>query len=281
MARPRKSNADYFSHDNDMRNDDKILAVRNKYQHLGYAIWCMLLEKLCKADNFKVKFSDKNIELMAGDFRVEFQLLKQVFEYFIEVDLIQKKENFIFSKELIDRFQGLLDKRNYDRQWFQGTKTKNKEVSVTENTQSIVKYNKVNNKPPIVPLKKGGKPKHRKFIKPIIEEIKSYCRERNNTVDADKFFNHYESNGWRVGKNPMKDWRAAVRTWENSEFNNNRKPVLNKETIAKRKLQDIKEQEHYDKVMSEKPVSKEDAEKLKQQMRLEAQKHGLKIKEEK
>ncbi len=57
-----------------------------------------------------------------------------------------------------------------------------------------------------------------KFVKPTVEEVSAYCLERKNSVDPERFFAHYESNGWRVGKNPMKDWRGAVRTWEKSEF---------------------------------------------------------------
>lgn len=53
-----------------------------------------------------------------------------------------------------------------------------------------------------------------KFSKPSLEDIKAYCSERNNYVDPERFHDYYESNGWRVGKNPMKDWKAAVRTWE-------------------------------------------------------------------
>ena len=60
---------------------------------------------------------------------------------------------------------------------------------------------------------------NKKFIKPSIEEIKSYCSERNNSVDANYFFDYYESKGWKIGKNPMKDWKAAVRTWERKDFN--------------------------------------------------------------
>ena len=56
--------------------------------------------------------------------------------------------------------------------------------------------------------------KTRRFIIPTIEEIKAYCEERGNNVDAERFHAYYSSNGWRVGKNKMKDWRAAVRTWE-------------------------------------------------------------------
>jgi len=57
-------------------------------------------------------------------------------------------------------------------------------------------------------------PRTTRFQKPTLEEISKYCRERDNGVDPERFANFYESNGWRVGKNPMKDWRAAVRTWE-------------------------------------------------------------------
>lgn len=52
------------------------------------------------------------------------------------------------------------------------------------------------------------------FVKPTIEEVAAYCRERGNTIDPEAFIDHYESNGWIVGRSPMKDWKAAVRTWE-------------------------------------------------------------------
>jgi hypothetical protein len=51
---------------------------------------------------------------------------------------------------------------------------------------------------------------------PSVEEITAYCKERNNSVNAQTFFDHYESNGWVVGKAKMKKWKAAVRTWEKS-----------------------------------------------------------------
>ena len=54
----------------------------------------------------------------------------------------------------------------------------------------------------------------KRFTPPTIEEIKEYCKERNNGVDAERFHSYYTANGWKVGRNPMKDWKAAVRTWE-------------------------------------------------------------------
>ena len=56
--------------------------------------------------------------------------------------------------------------------------------------------------------------KERKFSRPSIGEVVAYCKERNNSVDAQKWYDYYSSNGWKVGKNPMKDWKACVRTWE-------------------------------------------------------------------
>lgn len=61
--------------------------------------------------------------------------------------------------------------------------------------------------------------KRKRFSPPTIEEVKAYCEERKNNVDAERFVNYYESNGWMVGKSKMKDWKAAVRTWEKNNYN--------------------------------------------------------------
>ena len=58
---------------------------------------------------------------------------------------------------------------------------------------------------------------NKKFVKPTVEEVKEYCQERKNSVDANRFVDYYEANGWKVGRNSMKDWKAAVRTWERRE----------------------------------------------------------------
>ena len=65
--------------------------------------------------------------------------------------------------------------------------------------------------------------KRKRFEKPTLSEIKEYCIERNNNVDAQHFYDYYESNGWKVGKNAMKNWQAAVRTWEKNSYTNTTK----------------------------------------------------------
>ena len=86
----------------------------------------------------------------------------------------------------------------------------------------------------------------KRFKKPTPEEIKNYCKERNNNVDANRFYNFYESKGWMVGKNKMKDWKAAVRTWEQKEdklpqwFNENYKKDMQNLDELEKVLEDFK-----------------------------------------
>lgn len=57
----------------------------------------------------------------------------------------------------------------------------------------------------------------RSFTPPTLQEVQAYCAERGNSVDAQRFLDFYEAKGWMIGKNKMKDWKAAVRTWERQD----------------------------------------------------------------
>ena len=100
---------------------------------------------------------------------------------------------------------------NFERQIF-----KNCEAD-SQNLKDNNTYTKPKNKP----LKEdmGASPRAR-FVPPTLEEVKAYCDERQNNVDAQKFIDYYTSNGWQVGKNKMRDWKAAVRTWERNGYDN-------------------------------------------------------------
>ena len=75
------------------------------------------------------------------------------------------------------------------------------------------------------------KNKRKVFVKPSFDEVRSYMAELKMMDIADRFISYYDSNGWKVGKNPMKDWKAAVRTWKAS---NNEKQTTTTESIYKR-----------------------------------------------
>lgn len=118
------------------------------------------------------------------------------------------------------------------------TKTTNKSQS---NDNQIATNNNDNNE------NNDKKKVIKRFTPPTLEEIISYCKERKNKVDPEKFLNFYESKGWMVGKNKMKSWKASVRTWEskdkpevkqsNNAFNNfgdgKKKKYTNEELKAK------------------------------------------------
>ncbi len=76
------------------------------------------------------------------------------------------------------------------------------------------------------------KAKVKRFVKPTVVDIAEYCIERNNSVDAEKFYDYYSSNGWKVGKNPMKDWKASVRTWEKNTTQENEKVSQPKKVLT-------------------------------------------------
>lgn len=60
------------------------------------------------------------------------------------------------------------------------------------------------------------------FVRPTLEQVRSYCQLRRNGVDPEQWYDHYTSNGWKVGKTSMKDWQAAVRNWEKNDVNERR-----------------------------------------------------------
>lgn len=92
-------------------------------------------------------------------------------------------------------------------------KSYQKVTNVTVYDNDIVNDNVI--KESTIVDKKDGK--STRFSPPTVDDIKSYCLERGNNVDSERFFNFYQSKGWMVGKNKMKDWKAAVRTWERKD----------------------------------------------------------------
>lgn len=74
-------------------------------------------------------------------------------------------------------------------------------------------------------LKEMNKEKRPRFVPPSLEEVKALVQERGYHISPEAFVSYYEANGWKVGKNPMKDWKAAVRSWESREKKPDQKPA--------------------------------------------------------
>lgn len=88
------------------------------------------------------------------------------------------------------------------------------ETNKQTNNQLTINQQSTNNQLTTTNNEKNDKNDKNIFVVPKIEEIKKYCSERKNKINPLQFYDYYQSNGWMVGRNKMKDWRAAVRTWE-------------------------------------------------------------------
>ena len=98
------------------------------------------------------------------------------------------------------------------------TKNENGTANIVEPIPNNKPINKTSNNNP------DNNSVQKRFAPPTLEEVSQYCNERQNGIDPQRFIDYYTSNGWKVGRNPMKDWKAAVRTWESKE--NNTKPKI-------------------------------------------------------
>lgn len=133
---------------------------------------------------------------------------------------------------------------------------------------------------PVPPEGELEKKPSKKFSKPSVEEVANYCKERSNSVDPQSFVDFYESKGWVVGKSPMKDWKAAVRTWERSH-GDSAKPAIqtttqeDKPRYKPKTLKYLGEIETCEKLLKEAKAQGNEKEIKLQQWRLDGAKKGF------
>ena len=173
-----------------------------------------------------------NAEMLASVTGHQVGTIKQALSMFKELGLIEVLENGAIYMLDIQNFIGkgsteadrqrLYDRRiSEERKQNKLTQSRNLEEICKKSTPEIeIELEKdIEIEKEIHSSAKSTTTKRKRFEKPSISDIKQYCIERNNNVDAQHFYDHYESNGWKVGKNSMKDWKAAVRTWEKNNYN--------------------------------------------------------------
>ena len=233
MGRPQKNNADFFSHDSDMRNDPKIRALRRKWSHAGYAVWSFMLEYLTDCDYFCVEWSDLNIELLAADFDVEPEELSSIVDYCIKLGLLQIKDGNLTCEKLQERMKPLMDKRtkksasNHENEVFGAKIPENGSfrsendqkqefagVSDVENPHSKVKYSKEKYSKENISSVEEIRADISAQEKQRIFEIFLFEKRVNPQQEFDKFANYYQSTGWVNGKGqPITDKVALASCW--------------------------------------------------------------------
>ena len=177
-----------------------------------------------------------NAEMLASVTGHQVGTIKQALSMFKELGLIEVLENGAIYMLDIQNFIGkgsteadrqrLYDRRiSEERKQNKLTQSRNlKEICKKSTPEIEIELEKdIEIEKEIHSSAKSTTTKRKRFEKPTLSQITQYCLERNNNVNAEQFYDYYESNGWKVGKNSMKDWKAAVRTWEKNNYN--RKPV--------------------------------------------------------
>ena len=189
----------YFSHDSNARNDEKILSLRMQFGMEGYGIYWAIIEMLRDSTDYRMQTQFERIafELHADSVRVEsilqdFELFESDGEYFWSESLLRRMQ----IKEEKSKKASLSAKSRWDK-------------AKAVRTHSEGSANGMQGKE-----RKVKETKEKNIIPPPLDLIFSYSKIRGNNVDVNKFFNFYESKNWMIGKNKMKDWQAAYRTWE-------------------------------------------------------------------
>lgn len=136
------------------------------------------------------------------------KLLKDIFQYQSDKEVFNTNPVWLFVKSKIDEYnmKGLqISEKRKENGRLGGL------AKASKCCQKLANDSKSSNK---IKENKIKENKINIFKKPTVDEIKDYCFERNNNVNAEKFYDFYESKGWKVGNQAMKDWKACVRTWE-------------------------------------------------------------------
>lgn len=185
-----------------------------------------------------------NAEMLASVTGHQVGTIKQALSMFKELGLIEVLENGAIYMLDIQNFIGkgsteadrqrLYDRRiSEERKQNKLTQSRNLEEICKKSTPEIEIELEKDIEKEIHSSAKSTTTKRKRFEKPTLSQITQYCIERNNNVNAEQFYDYYESNGWKVGKNSMKDWKACVRTWERNGYDkpikkkNNKQDALN------------------------------------------------------
>lgn len=160
----------------------------------GELIQCKRGQSLFSIGTWVKKFGGKWTPQKVKTF---FSLLEK--DKMITKEGLRKTTRLTICKYESYQSEQLADKQEVTKKQLRG----NQEVTTTKEGKEIEEGKEV---------KKVNRAK--RFLPPTLEEIKAYCIERNNKVDPDKFFNHYEANGWMRGKSKIKKWKACIITWE-------------------------------------------------------------------
>lgn len=206
----------------DIFDDEKILLIEQLPEADSLiVIWFKLLSMAGKTNNNGVFMLTDRIayteEMLAAIFRRPINTVRLALDTFEKFGMIVRVENVLTIPNWVN-YQNAdkLEKiREQNRERQKRFKERHSGVLIEDNTEEIEDTEEN------IELKEEKK-SNKRFVKPTIEELKEYCKEKGYTnVNPEKFYNYYESNGWKVGKNKMVSWKHTLANWNSSDFNKN------------------------------------------------------------
>lgn len=179
-------------------------------------IWVMLLTMAGRCNASGMIFLTENIpytpKMLADELDFEENTIKLALEALEQLGMI-RTDGFlsISGWEEYQNIEGLETIREQTRKRVAKHRERQKALCNVTSNVTVTQSNATDKD---IDKDKDKEKKSKRFTPPTVEEVKNYCLERQNNVDAEQFVDFYSSKGWKVGSNSMKDWKACVRTWE-------------------------------------------------------------------
>ena len=212
----------------DMFDDEKIKIIQSMPEGDSLLIvWIKLITLAGKTNDGGYIYINENMaytdEMLSVIMNKPLNIIQLVLGTFTKLGMIEIDEKgiYLINFEKYQSLDRMAELKEYNRlaQQKHRAKIKSQKLSMTsQSCQDIdIDIDKDIDKEYIKESKKKN------FKKPTIEEIQDYCKERNNSINADAFYDFYESKNWYVGKNKMQNWKAAIRTWEQRDTKTTKK----------------------------------------------------------
>ena len=206
----------YFKHMSNMRHDIKIKRLISKYGIEGYGLYNLILESIVEGISTDSPLPDlqETCEDLAEFYNGNTAKIDEIVRFMISQGLFEVEE--LTGKILCMKIYKFLEQSQTRSKAIRELIGKYKTATNVCDKSDRIEENRIEENRE--EYKREECAHVVRFVRPSLEDISAYCQERKNRVDPQAWLDHYESNGWKVGKNAMKDWRAAVRTWERGDF---------------------------------------------------------------
>lgn len=227
------------------------------------------LRKIAGGDTYTIIYLKMLLRSIMSDGKLYFDGLEDDFASELALDLDEKEENVQITIQYLLK-SGLLEMCSDEEYYLPDTKNSTgcETAAASRMRRCRAKKDKLerNN---VTPMLQNGygeiekeleieidkeidnkcastKQKRKRFVKPTISDIEQYCSEKNISINAQQFIDYYESNGWKVGRNSMKDWQATVRRWASNNYGKKKSNKDNAINVVKEVMEEYRNEQQRD-----------------------------------